>query len=445
MSHPRGVRTRLLGVVIVSVAVALALMTVGFNVLLARSLNRDADSVVKTRAETEAASVEVARNKLVAPDQPDIGGLETQAWVYRADRALEAPTVSAALARAAQSAAREPGAVLDVPSEHTRLYATRASDYANVVVVAGVWLGPYERTQRIALVGSVVFACVLLLVVVFVARWMLRAALRPVSVMTADAEMWSERDLDRRFHAGEPYDELSQLAATLDGLLDRLSASLRREQRFSAEVSHELRTPLTKVRAEAQLALRRERAPEEYRQALGTIASNAKEMTATIETLVAAAQQESGLARGHCDVRVVIEALLEGAHGGNSEREVRLEAPALDARLEIGVEADVATRVLQPIVENARRLAASTVRVSPRRVEGGVDIHVDDDGPGVREDESELIFEPGVRGSANADSAHPGAGLGLALARRLARAAGGDITVRPATDGGHFTVHLPAG
>ena len=70
-------------------------------------------------------------------------------------------------------------------------------------------------------------------------------------------EAWSEHDPGRRFAAGEPYDEISQLAAMLDGLLDRLAASLRREQRFSAEMSHELRTPLAKIRAEGELALRR--------------------------------------------------------------------------------------------------------------------------------------------------------------------------------------------
>ena len=114
-------------------------------------------------------------------------------------------------------------------------------------------------------------------------------------------------------------------------------------------------------------------------------------------------------------------------------------------RLVLGVDADVASRILQPVVENACRLAGSTVLLSAQRGGGGVEIHVDDDGPGVRDDERELIFEPGARGSATTQSGHDGAGLGLALARRLARAAGGEIVVRPATDGGHFTVRFPTG
>ena len=172
--------------------------------------------------------------------------------------------------------------------------------------------------------------------------------------------------------------------------------------------------------------------------------SNATQMTTIIETLVAAEQNESGLARGRCDAGAVIESLVESSCVGE-DRGVRVEAQMPGARLVLGVDADVAARILQPVVENACRLAGSVVRLSAQRGGAGVEISVDDDGPGVRSDERESIFEPGIRGSAAAGSVHDGAGLGLALARRLARAAGGDIDVRPAYDGGHFVVRLPAG
>ena len=444
MRHPRSVRARLLTTVVVSVAIALALMTAGFNILLARSLSRDADSVVRTRAATEAASVDLANDRLVAPDQPDSGGLVAQAWVFKDGRALEAPRVSAALDRAAQTTAATPGVSLDVPGLDTRLYAMPASDYPSVVVVAGVSLAPYRHTQRIALIGSLVFAALLLVVVAFIARWMLRAALRPVSRMTADAEAWSEQELDRRFAAGEPYDELSQLAATLDRLLDRLSASLRREQRFSAEMSHELRTPLAKVRAEAELALRRERQPEEYRQALTTIVTNTQQMTGAIETLVAAAQQESGLARGRCDASDVLDEVADTCSALAERGGLQIEAETPSPPLALGVEAEIAVRVLQPLVENACAFARGRVHIHVERGDGAVLIAVDDDGAGVSANEIETIFAPGVRGSAAEAEAPAGAGLGLALARRLARAAGGDVSVRPG-DGGHFEARLPAG
>jgi two-component system OmpR family sensor kinase len=331
-----------------------------------------------------------------------------------------------------------------VPGIDTRLYATTAADYPSVAVVAGVSLASYLHTRRIALIGSLVFAGLLLLVVALIARWTLRAALNPVARMTADAAAWSEHDLDRRFAAGEPYDELSQLAATLDRLLDRLSAGLRREQRFSAEMSHELRTPLAKVRGEAELALRRERQPEEYRQALTTIVTNTQQMTSAIETLVAAAQQESGLAHGRSDSGDVLSEVADTCSALAERRGLQIEAETPSSPTALGVEAEIAVRVLQPLVENACAFARGRVSIRVTRGDGAVLIAVDDDGPGVTAGEAESIFAPGVRGSAAEAGAPAGAGLGLALARRLARAAGGDVVVRPG-EGGHFVARLPAG
>ena len=77
-------------------------------------------------------------------------------------------------------------------------------------------------------------------------------------------------------------------------MLERLSASLRHEQRFTAELSHELRTPLAKIAAEGELALRRERTTESYRESLTAVVRNAEQMTRTVEALNAAARHEAG-------------------------------------------------------------------------------------------------------------------------------------------------------
>ena len=196
-------------------------------------------------------------------------------------------------------------------------------------------------------------------------------------------------------------------------------------------MSHELRTPLARIRTEGELALRRERDSQEYREALETVVSNATQMTTIIETLVAAEQSENGLARGRCDAG-------SGDPGPRSSRSpsreggVRVEARMPGARLMLGVDADVAATILQPVVENACRLAGSVVRLSAQRGDGEVEVRVDDDGPGVREDERESIFEPGTRGSAAADArarrrgprARPGAPTRPRGRRRHRRASG---------------------
>ena len=117
--------------------------------------------------------------------------------------------------------------------------------------------------------------------------------------MTEDAAAWSEHDLDRRFELGDPYDELTRLAATLDALLDRLAASMRHEQRLTAELSHELRTPLARISAEAELALSRPRTGDDYRAGMEAIGRSAEQMTRTIDALMAAARQEARVERDH--------------------------------------------------------------------------------------------------------------------------------------------------
>jgi len=309
-------------------------------------------------------------------------------------------------------------------------------------VVAGLSLSPYERTRVTALVASCALAVVALGAVALACGLILRAALRPVARMTHQAAAWSERDAESRFAAGPPYDEITRLAATLDGLLDRLAAAMRRERRLTAEVSHELRTPLAQIRAEADLALRRDRDREGYRTALEGIRVGAERIEATVETLLATARQGATLPPGTGDVVEAAGRVADGCSPLAAQTGVALVVEHEGDGLRAGVEADVVERILQPVLENACRYARSRVRVAVGARDGAIAVDVRDDGPGVAQGEEERIFEPGARGSA-AGGAPEGAGLGLALSRRLARAAGGDVTATPDPGGGRFTIRLP--
>jgi signal transduction histidine kinase len=113
--------------------------------------------------------------------------------------------------------------------------------------------------------------------------------------------------------------------------------------------------------------------------------------------------------------------------------------------LRLGVDAELAQRVLAPVVANALRFAAQRASVELRHTDSTVEFIVADDGPGVPPEQREAIFAPGFRGAppTRTPDAQAGIGLGLALARRLARAAGGDVVC----DGGSaaaFVVSLPS-
>ncbi len=440
----RSIRTRLLLAVLGAVVLAVAAMTVGFNLLLARSLSHNASDLARARASAQLAALRLDEGTLTVGETPDEALGESQLWVFSRGHTLEAPRAAKAVGAAARSLAGGRSRFVEVGGADVRLYAVPVVVEGKRLgtVVAGVSLAPYEQTRRTALIASLAFAALLLAVVALAARWLLGAALRPVARMTEAAGDWSEHSLDRRFELGEPHDELTRLAATLDNLLDRIAASLRREQRFSAELSHELRTPVSRIVAEADLALRRERPGSDYRAALAVVLRNAQQLASTIEALVAAAQQEAGLARGTADAYEAAARAAEACEPTASERgvEIRLDRPA--APLRVGVDPELATRILQPVVENACRYGRARVRLSLERNSTKVVYLVEDDGPGVNEEERERIFEAGTRGTAGRDGVGEGAGLGLALARRLARAASGEIEAVPG-EGGRFAVSLP--
>jgi signal transduction histidine kinase len=237
-------------------------------------------------------------------------------------------------------------------------------------------------------------------------------------------------------------DELGRLARTFDALLDRVAASVRHEQRLSAELSHELRTPLSRIVAEVELLQRRERAPEERREALAAIARSAGEMSGVLETLMAAARAEAGLDSGRADLREVLGRLRTTWEPVLAERDLTLDVRVPSERLIAGVAPELVERAVTPLLDNARRHARARVRLEALASGSDVAIAVADDGPGLPAGEGDRIFEPGVSVATNG---HRGAGLGLPLARRLARAAGGDVVPREGGGpGAELRVVLPA-
>ena len=441
-----GVRTRLLLAVVGVVSLALVIGVTAFNVLLDQRLAASATALARGQALAALSTLEVVDGKVVAPQARDNGAaLGSPVWIFSGSTPIETPRAQAAVAAVAASLARGSEQTARV-GEKIRLYVVPVVDNGHRVgaVVAGVSLDPYDETATIAFIGSVVLAFMLLGAVTLLTWWILGKALQPVSRMTEDAAAWSDHDLDRRFDLGDPYDELTQLAATLDTLLERLSASLRHEQRLTAELSHELRTPLAKIVAESELALRRQRSDEDYRASLEAVHRNAEYMTRTVDALLAAARQEADPTRTAIDARETVReataSVQDEADGAGIE--IHLTMPA--EPVTVAIEEELLERIVVPLLDNAIRYGEGAISVALARNGTVATIDVHDDGMGVTADECERIFEPGARGSAAGTAPAPtGAGLGLALARRLARSAGGEISVTADERGGRFSVRLP--
>jgi signal transduction histidine kinase len=429
-------RGRLALVVVLTTSAWAGLLTVGFNVVLAGQLHNQATSLLRERAAVAAGTVEIGPDgQLTIHDPATDEALDSSIWIYAGKDAVERPRAGQQLDdeadRLADSGQRF--ALITDPAP-TRLFALpiKVAHRQVATVVSAVSLDPYRHVQRVALLASLGLAVLLLAGVYGATRILVGRALAPMTAMSRQAARWSAEDETQRFGQTHRPRELAALASNLDGLLDRLDAVLRHEQHFTEELSHELRTPLALITAETDLLTVRSRTPTERALAYGRISDASARMSRILETLLTAARSRGLPSTGRCELRPVAE--LAAARCAAGDVTVTVVGPP---GLAAGAGADVVERILAPLLDNAVRYATRSVQVELAVNRAQVVLRVTDDGPGVEAAVRDAVFEPGRRGS---DDGHLGAGLGLALARRLARAAGGDLQL---TSGGAFEIRLP--
>jgi signal transduction histidine kinase len=313
---------------------------------------------------------------------------------------------------------RLPG--LDDPA---RLLAVPAG--ANVLVVGASTEGRAEALG--SLFGELLIAApIALLLASLLAYGLATAALRPVESMRRRA---AAIEHGGRLPVPDTNDEIARLAATLNDMLARLDLALERERSFVADASHELRTPLALLRAELDLALRRERTREELEAALRSAADETDRLARLAEDLLVLARADEG--------RLPVRSTTVGAQELGERVASRFSAQGTievvaPPELALTVDSERIEQALGNLVENALVHGDGTVRIVVQDTNGHVELHVLDEGPGFRDGFAERAFDRFSRAD-DARSSH-GAGLGLAIARAIARAHGGDSGARSRND-----------
>ncbi|MDP2954817.1 MAG: ATP-binding protein [Longimicrobiales bacterium] len=278
--------------------------------------------------------------------------------------------------------------------------------------------------------------------------WLAGKAMRPVHEVIDQADEIGGGSLDRRIQAYADYHEYRRLVEVLNTMLARIQGAFDAQRRFTADASHELRAPLTAMRGELELALRRERAPEEYRQVLTSTLEEVVRLSRISEALLVLARSDSGALRPRvesCDVAAVVARVLERLQGRADERGVRLvSAPSEDiwAVADPGLLGQVAWN----LVENALKFTprGGGVEVAVAAGPDGIALEVSDTGPGFRHPEQ--AFRRFYREDPARSHGTPadGTGLGLAIVRAVAEAHGGDALAENRPEGGaRVVVTLP--
>ncbi|WP_329438153.1 ATP-binding protein [Streptomyces canus] len=444
---PRTLRGRLSLVALTTATLLMVILTVAFNIVIRHRLEHQADDELRTRAAAVATTIDTSGRTVRVLETSNDRLLDTNVWIYTGTRLLEQPPAStphSALARAADRLVRQGGThclTADSPDPARLCSQTVSGAQSRATVVTALDLSPYRSSADTLLLASLVLDAVMLACTYLLTRLAVGRALRPVGTMTDQATQWSAVASAERFSALRRPAELARLGASLDALLDRIRAVLRHEQQLTGELSHELRTPLSRIVAELDWWQARPRSAAETEATHEVIADAARSMRTICDTLLNDAREGTPTTPGTAEILPVLHRL--AAH---------LEAPVrvtVEVRNEgcppkAGVQAALLERIVSPLLTNAVRYATSRVTVTVRRESDGVRIDIVDDGPGVPESFAAQLFQPGRR--ADPGDGHGGAGLGLPLARRLARSAEGELTYDPGhTPGARFTVRLPAG
>ena len=284
------------------------------------------------------------------------------------------------------------------------------------------------------------------------AGWLARKVVGPVDAIIDQAEAIARGASDRRIQAYADTTEYQRLVQVLNRMLERLDASLETQKRFAADASHELRTPLTALRGELEVALRRDREPEEYARVLESALEEAERLSRLAEDLLTLTRSEAGVLDLHLkevDIRERVERTA-GRLSGAGEESHRVTfvihgdpGPAL-------VDPDLIDQVLWNLLHNAAKFSPANepVTIRLKRMGETILMEVRDRGPGIPIEERDKVFERFFR--ADAARPHfpgdPGTGLGLAITRAIVELHRGTIEAANHPDGGAlFSVRLPSG
>ena len=316
------------------------------------------------------------------------------------------------------------------------------------IVVAGTALEPADEELE-SLREVLAYVIPLAMLVAGAGGWFLaRQSLAPVAVMAERARRIGAADLSARLPVINRRDELGQLAETFNDLLIRLEASLTQQRQFMADASHELRTPVTTSRTAAAVALQQPHREEaEYRETLAIIERQTARLSRVVEDMFTLARADAGsypVRRTPMYLDEVLDEEVRAARVLADAKRVSIELSAVASASFVGDE-ELVRRLIGNLLDNAVRHAPTrgVVRVSLASESDGYELTVTDDGEGIPPEVQPHVFERFVRGDA-ARTTEGGAGLGLALARWIARAHGGDVhLVSSSAEGTSFTAVLP--
>jgi signal transduction histidine kinase len=240
-------------------------------------------------------------------------------------------------------------------------------------------------------------------------------------------------DLSQRLPAVSSRDEINNLSRAFNGLLDRLQIAFERQRRFTGDASHQLRTPLTAILGQIEVALRRERSAEEYRQILAMVQPRAGHLSRVVESLLFLARADSDARRpdsAPLDLSIWLPQHLQTWSEHARARDMSIESTSCET-CSIDAQPALLGELLNILLDNACKYSqpGTPITIRLQRSADAVFVKVEDQGCGIDESDLANLFVPFYRSADARRRGIEGVGLGLSIAQRLAGIFGGELTV----------------
>lgn len=327
---------------------------------------------------------------------------------------------------------------------------TRGHDGEDFYVRLGHSLAALQQARkRLLLVFGIAIPLALLLSS-FGGLVLANQALQPVDRITKAAEHIAAGDLAERVPVPQKMDELGRLASTFNYMISRLQSAFERQKQFTSDASHELRTPLAVMRGELEIALRRERTPEEYQRTLGSNLEEIIRLSRLVEDLLMLARADAGRVELRCEP-INLSALCQNTAEYISplaeQREQTLTYQTPPQAITINADQQRMKQLLLNLLDNAIKYTdqKGTITLILTTDEQHAILAVADTGRGIPAEDLPHVFERFFRRSAKtADRTASGSGLGLSIVKWIVDAHGGSIEAQSKVgEGTTFTVRLP--
>lgn len=309
-----------------------------------------------------------------------------------------------------------------------------SSSGTRYLVETGAPLAPIDRVLSSLLRLLLLITPLILVAAAFGGHFLMTRPLRPLVVLTEQAEQIGTHELGERLPVIATGDELERLSLSLNRMICRLEDALNHNRRFSADVSHELRTPLTILRGELEQVIQGPHLSNSVREAIGSSLEEIDRMTKIVENLLAIARLDSGtdvMNRQCVDLNLLARWTVDQLHVLAEEKQITMHNVQADPALVLADSARV-KQVLVNLLDNAIKYTphGGRIEVSVATSQRIAILEVSDTGIGIPPESLPNVFDRFYRSDKARSRESGGTGLGLSIVQAICNAHEGSVSIQ---------------